>query len=79
MEQIISLAGAVLILAAYGGNQFGFMERTNAAYSWMNLIGSLILAIIAYQAQQWGFLLLEAVWAAVSIPPLIRPSPPSHA
>ncbi len=76
MEQIISLGGAILILAAYAGNQYGFIQHTDAGYSWMNLIGSLVLAIIAYGAQQWGFLLLEAVWAAISLPPLIRLSQP---
>ena len=75
MEQVISLAGAILILTAYAGHQFGLIEHTDAAYSWMNLIGSLVLAIIAYLGQQWGFLLLEVVWAAVSVLPLVRPRP----
>jgi hypothetical protein len=38
----------------------------------MNLIGSAILAVVALQARQWGFVLLESVWAAVSVPPLLR-------
>ena len=75
MEQVISLVGAILILAAYTGHQFGLIEHTDAAYSWMNLVGSLVLAIIAYRGQLWGFLLLEAVWAAVSVPPLVRSRP----
>ena len=68
-----------IIVAAYAGHQFGLIEHTDAAYSWMNLVGSLVLAIIAYRGQLWGFLLLEAVWAAVSVPPLLRsrPSRPS--
>ena len=76
MEQVISLVGAILILAAYAGHQFGLLEHTDAAYSWMNLVGSLVLGIVAYRGQQWGFLLLEAVWAAVSVPPLVRSRPP---
>jgi len=75
MEQVISLVGAILILAAYAGHQFGLIEHTDAAYSWMNLVGSLVLAIIAYRGQLWGFLLLEAVWAAVSLVPLLRSRP----
>jgi hypothetical protein len=75
MEQIISLGGAILILAAYAGHQFGLIEHTDAAYSWMNLVGSLVLAIVAYRGQLWGFLLLEGVWAAVSVVPLVRPQP----
>ena len=75
MEQVISLVGAILILAAYAGHQFGLIEHTDAAYSWMNLVGSLVLAIVAYREQLWGFLLLEGVWATVSVPPLVRPRP----
>ena len=75
MEQVISLVGAILILAAYAGHQFGLIERTDAPYSCMNLVGSLVLAVIAYRGQQWGFLLLEGVWATVSVVPLVRPQP----
>jgi hypothetical protein len=71
MEQAISVAGALLILAAYAGHQFGLIERTHLAYSWMNLIGALVLTVIAYRAGQWGFVLLEGVWAVVSVPALI--------
>jgi hypothetical protein len=41
----------------------------------MNLIGAVVLTVIAFRAQQWGFVLLEGVWAVISVPPLIRPRP----
>ena len=71
MEQAISVAGALLILVAYAGNQLGFIDRTWRAYSWLNLIGSVVLTVVAFRAQQWGFVLLEGVWAVISVPPLI--------
>lgn len=71
MEQVISVVGALLVLTAYAGQQFGLIDRTNPGYSWMNLIGSLILTAIALRAQQWGFVLLEGVWALASVPPLL--------
>jgi hypothetical protein len=78
MDQIIAVVAALLILIAYTGNQMGWIDRTQPAYSWMNLIGSIVLTIVALRAQQWGFVLLEGVWAAVSLPPLIwRRSPSS--
>jgi len=75
MEQVIAVAGALLILAAYAGNQRGLLDRTHPAYSWMNLIGALVLTVIAFRAQQWGFVLLEGVWMLISVPPLIRRRP----
>ena len=70
MEQAISVVGALLVLAAYAGHQMGLIARSNPLYSWMNLVGSLVLAVIAFRAQQWGFVLLEGAWAIVSVPPL---------
>ena len=68
MEQSVSVVGALLILAAYAGHQLGRLDREHAAYHWLNLLGALILTVIAYRAQQWGFVLLEGVWTAVSLP-----------
>ena len=75
MEQVISVVGALLILIAYAGNQAGWLDRQHPAYGWMNLVGSVILTVVAFRAQQWGFVLLESVWAAVSVPPLLRRRP----
>ena len=35
-------------------------------YLLLNLLGSAVLAVDAWIEEQWGFLLLEAVWAVVS-------------
>jgi hypothetical protein len=72
MEQAIAVLGAILILTAYAAHQLGRLDRTRPAYHWMNLVGAAILAVVAFRAQQWGFVLLEGVWAIVSVPPLLR-------
>ncbi|HXH82286.1 MAG TPA: hypothetical protein VNN07_05080, partial [Candidatus Tectomicrobia bacterium] len=72
IEQAVSVAGALMILGAYAGNQLGVLDRSRPAYAWLNLIGSVILTVIALRAAQWGFVLLEGTWALLSVPPLLR-------
>ena len=66
MDQLIQIVGALLILFAFGAVQFERMETTSRAYLALNLIGSAILAVLALSSSQWGFVLLEGVWAIVS-------------
>jgi hypothetical protein len=65
--QLVSLAGAILILAAYAANQLGRLGPTNLSYSLLNLFGAATLTVVAAVEAQYGFLLLEAVWTAVSL------------
>jgi len=67
MLQIISVLGALAILGAYVANQFRLIGPSNMSHSAMNFIGSTVLTMIAVIEVQWGFILLEAVWALVSL------------
>jgi hypothetical protein len=66
MDQVVQVAGALLILAAFAAAQRGRLDQHSVTYLVLNLVGSAILAVLALVEEQWGFLLLEAVWAAVS-------------
>jgi hypothetical protein len=66
MSEAIQIAGAVAILVAYALGQFRVVDVRSFVYLLLNLVGALALAVIAYVEDLWGFLLLEAVWAAVS-------------
>ncbi|HSL00743.1 MAG TPA: hypothetical protein VK869_10435 [Rubrobacteraceae bacterium] len=67
MLQVISVVGALAILAAYAANQMRLIGPSNLSYSVLNFVGSAVLTFIAVVEVQWGFILLESVWAAVSL------------
>lgn len=66
MEQAIQIAGAVLILIAYVLAQMKVLSPQATSYLVLNLVGSVILAVLALLDDQLGFLLLEGVWAVVT-------------
>lgn len=72
MDQVIQVAGALLILIAYIANQRGTMGPYERRYLWLNFVGSLILTGIAIHNGDLGFLLLEGVWTIVSLWGLVR-------
>ena len=67
MIQLISVVGALAILVAYAANQLRYMGPSNLSYALLNFAGSAVLAVVAVVEEQWGFLLLEAIWALVSL------------
>jgi hypothetical protein len=64
--QLVQIVGALAILAAFVLAQQGLLAPKSRPYLGLNLAGAIVLAALAYAERQWGFLLLEAVWAAVS-------------
>lgn len=67
LEQFVQVFGSILILAAFVAAQRGRLDPKSPLYLVLNAAGSLILAIDAAVGREWGFLLLEGVWAIVSL------------
>ena len=65
--QLIQVAGSLLILTGFAAAQAGRLSIDSMSYLVLNFVGSAILAVLAWIDQQWGFLLLEGVWALVSL------------
>ena len=66
MDQVVQVAGALLILAGSGAAQAGWMTPHSLVYLVLNLVGSAVLCVLAFAASEWGFVLLEGAWAIIS-------------
>ena len=67
MIQLISVAGALLILLPFAGSQLGRMSTQSLAYQLMNLVGAAFLTLVAAIEVQYGFFILEGTWTIVSV------------
>ena len=66
MDIVIQVGGSLLILAAFVLAQVRVLDVKSRVYLVFNTVGSAVLAVNAFLGEQWGFLLLEFVWAMVS-------------
>ena len=65
--QIVSVVGALMVLIAYGLIQAGTWRELDAGYLALNVIGSLLLGIVAIEDRRVGFVLLEFAWAGIAL------------
>jgi hypothetical protein len=72
MSLVVQLVGSALILIAFIAAQRERLAVSSRGYLTLNAAGSLALSASALVEAQWGFLVLEAVWSAVSIAGLRR-------
>jgi hypothetical protein len=66
VENAVQIAGALAILVPFVLLQAGRVEARSLVYLVPNLAGSALLAVLAALDRDWGFLLLEVVWALVA-------------
>jgi hypothetical protein len=70
--QIVSLAGAAMILVAFAAQQAGKLAPETALYLALNLAGAAILAYFAVEARNLGLIVLEGSWALISLVSLAK-------
>jgi hypothetical protein len=72
VSQVIQMAGALVVLGAFVANQWRGLPTDSVLFLVCNAVGTAILAVVAGLGSNWGFLLLEGVWALVSTHSLMR-------
>ncbi len=74
VSQAVQIIGSLLILLAFVLLQAKKLPATSTLYLWINFIGASILAVTAVLNWQWGFIILEGVWALVALAGLVQKS-----
>ena len=72
MHDAVQIAGSLLILAAFVASLGGRLQQSSYPYLAVNAAGSAALAATAVASREWGFILLEGVWALVSLWSIVR-------
>lgn len=67
IAQVVQIIGAFLVLGGFAGAQLKWFDSQSLRYLMLNFIGSALLAIVAIRDREWGFILLESTWTAVSL------------
>ena len=73
LNQLIGIIGALLVLSAYLGLQRSWLTAGDRKYDILNFVGAGMLAYVAIIDRQYGFILLEGVWALAALPGVLRP------
>lgn len=71
-SEVVSLSGAILVIAAFAGNQLKRLTPDMLTYQLMNLAGGVILVLAAIRVREPGLILMEGAWAVISLFGLIR-------
>lgn len=72
VTDMVGSIGVAILLIAFALNLMGALPRESPLYSGLNLLGASIAGIASYMIGFWPFVVLESVWAIVSLLGLIK-------
>ncbi len=72
LNQLLSVAGSLLVLGAYFALQRGRLTSDSRVYNALNFVGAGLMTWVAVAEWQIGFILLEGSWALLSAPGMLR-------
>ena len=70
--QQLSLLGALMQLAVYALMQLDRLPTHSYPYQLANVVGSLLMTVVATVNHEYGFILMEGVWCLTSAYGLLR-------
>ena len=65
--QVLSIVGALAVLAAFAADQLGWISPQRLPYALANFVGAALLTVVAVVDQQVGFIVLQGAWTLISL------------
>lgn len=72
MELVLQFVGALGILVPFALLQLRRTSTTTLLYQGLNFAGATVLTCLAVIETQWGFVILQGVWALTALVALAR-------
>ena len=72
MYDVVQIGGSLLILGGFLAAMAGWVAQSSYMYLVLNAVGSAVLTGTAIISAEAGFILLEGVWALVSVYSIVR-------
>lgn len=72
LMQVISIVGALMVLAAYAAHQFDRLAKETYTFQLLNVLGGAGLVAAAITTRQVGLIIMEGAWTVISIAGLIK-------
>lgn len=72
ITEIIGWFGLIFLLLAFGLSSFKIIKPDSIAYQTINLLGSVGILISSYYVKNYPVVVLNSVWAVVSVISLVR-------
>lgn len=72
LNLIIGVAGAAIVLIAFLLNESGKLNSEDFQYDLLNLIGSILLLIYAFNLNSLPFIIVNLIWGGFSLKDVIK-------
>ena len=66
LMQVVSIAGALMVLSAFAAHQLKRLDHETYAYQSLNLVGGFLLCLAAISVRQTGLIIMEGAWTVMS-------------
>ncbi len=77
--EIVGWVGAIVVIAAFGGVSYGWVDGRSRLYQALNIVGGLLLAVNTAWHRAWPSVAVNIIWTAIAVGALMARLTPRRA